>query len=115
MYQYQGDIPDMTQTQACVICPKGSAAFPPMLSGHPGALIILVRHMGHEIFERFLLHALPRAGDRKDQTPAPGGIGFIPGFDHGHVSLIHAAANFASFFVFRGLSINESTFWRMDW
>jgi hypothetical protein len=31
------------------------------------------------------------------------------------VALIHAAANFASFFVFRGLSINESTFWRMDW
>jgi hypothetical protein len=29
--------------------------------------------------------------------------------------LIHAAANFVSFFVFRGLSINESTFWRMDW
>jgi hypothetical protein len=26
--------------------------------------------------------------------------------------LIHAAANFASFFVFRGLSVNESTFWR---
>jgi hypothetical protein len=30
-------------------------------------------------------------------------------------TLIHAAANFASFFVFRRLSINESTFWRMDW
>jgi hypothetical protein len=29
--------------------------------------------------------------------------------------LIHAAANFASFFAFRGLSINESTFWRRDW
>src|SRR4029434_8554082 len=26
-------------------------------------------------------------GDRKDTTPAPGGIGFIPGFDHGHVGL----------------------------
>ena len=32
--QYQGDIPDMTQTQACVIRPKGSAAFP-LLSGEP--------------------------------------------------------------------------------
>ena len=39
--QYQGDIPDMTQTQARVIRPKGSAAFPPMLSGNPGALVIL--------------------------------------------------------------------------
>jgi hypothetical protein len=29
--------------------------------------------------------------------------------------LIHAAANFASFFAFRGLSINESIFWRRDW
>ncbi len=30
-------------------------------------------------------------------------------------ALIHAAANFASFFAFRGLSINASTFWRMVW
>jgi hypothetical protein len=29
--------------------------------------------------------------------------------------LIHAAANFASFFLFRRPSINESTFWRIDW
>jgi hypothetical protein len=29
--------------------------------------------------------------------------------------LIHAAANFASFFAFRGLSINESTFCLMVW
>ena len=28
--------------------------------------------------------------------------------------LIHAEASFASFFVFRGLAINESTFWRMN-
>jgi len=32
-----------------------------------------------------------------------------------HRGLIHVAANFASFFAFRGLSINESTFWRMVW
>src|SRR5215475_11100543 len=64
--QYHGDLPDMTQTQARVRCPKGSAAFPPMLSGNPGALVILVRHMGHEIFECFLLHGLPSSGDRKD-------------------------------------------------
>jgi transposase-like protein len=31
------------------------------------------------------------------------------------IHLIHTAANFASFFAFRGLSINESTFWRMVW
>jgi uncharacterized protein (DUF433 family) len=31
------------------------------------------------------------------------------------LSLIHAAANFASFFAFRGLSINESTFCRIVW
>src|SRR5215831_18565076 len=31
------------------------------------------------------------------------------------VSLIHAAANFASFLRLRGLSINESTFCRMVW
>src|SRR5215217_1370889 len=67
--QYHGDIPDMTQTQARVIRPKGSATSPPMLSGNPGALVILVRHMGHEIFERFLLHGLPGPGDRKDKAP----------------------------------------------
>jgi hypothetical protein len=32
-----------------------------------------------------------------------------------HMSLIHAAANFASFFAFRGLSMNESPCWRMVW
>jgi hypothetical protein len=30
-------------------------------------------------------------------------------------ALIHAAANLASFFAFRGLSMNESTFWRIVW
>jgi hypothetical protein len=29
--------------------------------------------------------------------------------------LIHAAANFAAFFAFRGLSMNESTFCFMVW
>jgi hypothetical protein len=33
----------------------------------------------------------------------------------GAYALIHAAANFASFFLFRRPSINESTFWRIDW
>ena len=36
----------------------------------------------------------------------------------GHIPnsiLIHAAARFASFFVFRGLSINESTLGRIVW
>jgi hypothetical protein len=46
----------------------------------------------------------------------PGRPSNIDGVSTGQRTLlIHAAANFASFFVFRGLSINESTFWRMDW
>ena len=85
--QYQGDIPDMTQTQARVIRPKGSAAFPPMLSGNPGALVILVRHMGHEIFERFLLHRFPGTGYGKDKAPAAGRVGRVTVLDHAHICL----------------------------
>ena len=61
------------------------AAFPPMLSGKPGALVILVRDMGHEIFERFLLHGLPSPGDRKDKAPAACPISLVPVLDHPHV------------------------------
>jgi len=50
-------------------------------------VVIRVRYMGHEIFERLLLHGLPGPGDRTNKAPAAGGIGFIPGFDHGHVGL----------------------------
>ena len=60
------DVAHMTQTQAGAIRPKSLAAFPAMLSGNPGALVILVRHMGHEIFQRLLFHGLPSPGDRKD-------------------------------------------------
>src|SRR5918911_5773314 len=77
----------MTQTQARVIRPKGFATFPPMRSGNPGALVILLRYMGHEVFERFLLHGLPGPGDRKDKAPAACRIGLVTGFDHGHVGL----------------------------
>ena len=83
--QYQGDIPDMTQTQARVIGPKGSAAFPPMRSGNPGALVILARHMGHEMFERLLLHGLPSPGDRKDKALAACPISLVPVLAHPHV------------------------------
>jgi hypothetical protein len=85
--QDQGDLPAMTQPQARVIRPKGSAAFPPLRSGHPGALVILVRHMGHEMFERFLLHGLPGPGARQDQAPAACRIGLVPVLDHAHVRL----------------------------
>ena len=53
------DVADMTQTQAGAIRPKRFAAFPAMRSGNPRALVILVRHMGHEVFDRFLFHGLP--------------------------------------------------------
>ena len=85
--QYHSDVAHMTQTQAGAIRPKSFAAFPAMLSGNPGALVILVRHMGHEIFERFILHGLPGPGNRKDKAPAACGIGLVTGFDHVHVGL----------------------------
>src|SRR5437764_12574237 len=72
-------------TQAGAIRPKRFATFPPRRSGNPGALVILVRYMCHEVFERFLLTGLPDPGDRKDKAPAPCGIRLGTVFDHGHV------------------------------
>src|SRR5439155_19330023 len=67
--------------------PKRFAPFPPRLSGNPGALVILVRHMGHEIFDQFILNGLPGTVDRKDKAPAACRIGFVPVLDHTHVGL----------------------------
>src|ERR1043166_2295708 len=82
--QYHSDIAHMTQTQAGAIRPKSLAAFP-ALSGNPGALIILVRHMSYEIFERFILHGLPGPGERKDKAPAACGISLVAVLDHAYV------------------------------
>src|SRR5215475_12760266 len=75
------------KSQAGAICPKRFATFPPMRSGHPGTLVILLRYMGHEIFDRFLLHSLPGTGDRKDKGPAACRIRFVPVLDHPDVGL----------------------------
>ncbi len=83
--QYHSDVAHMTQTQAGAIRPKSFATFPPMRSGNPGALVILLRYMGHKIFERLLLHGLPGPGDRKDKAPAAYGIGLVPVLDHAHM------------------------------
>jgi len=83
--QHHSNVAYMTQTQASAIRPKRFATFPPLRSGHPGALVILVRHMGHEVFERLLLHGLPRAGDRKDKAPTAYGIRLVSVLDHAHV------------------------------
>src|SRR5262249_22186437 len=67
--------------------PKGPVALPCMCSGHLGALVILVRYRGHEIFQRFILDGLPGPGDRKDKAPAAYGIGMVPVLDHPDVVL----------------------------
>src|SRR5712664_1016969 len=85
--QYHSDVAHMTQTQAGAIRPKRFATFPPMRSRNPGALVILLRYMGHEVFDRFLLNGLPGPGYRKDKAPAACGIGLVTGFDHVHVGL----------------------------
>ena len=77
----------MTQVQARMIRPKGLPALSRVRSGDAGALVILVRHMGHEIFERFLLHGLPGPGDRKDKAPTACRIGFVPVLDHTYIGL----------------------------
>src|SRR6266487_6315074 len=85
--QHHGDFTYMTQTQAGTKCPKRFAAFPPRLSRHPGALVVFLRHMGHKIFERFILHSLPSTGDRKDKGPAACRISFVPVLDQTYVGL----------------------------
>jgi hypothetical protein len=62
------DVAHRTQTQARAIRPKRLAAFPAMPSGNPRALVICVRHMGHEMFDRFIFHGLPGPGNRKDKA-----------------------------------------------
>jgi hypothetical protein len=85
--QYHSDITHMTQTQTGTIGPKGPAALSCMGSGNLGALVLLVRYMGHEIFQRFILYGLPGPGDRKDKAPAACGIGAVPLLDHPDVVL----------------------------
>ena len=70
-----------------MIRPKGSTTSACGLFGHPGALIIGMRHMRHEIFDRFLLGGFPGSGDGKNKAPAAYAIGLVPLLDHGHVGL----------------------------
>ena len=73
---YHNDITHMTQTQPSVRRPKGPAASASGLSGNPCALVILMRHMGHEVFERVLVHGFPGVSDGKDKAPpAPHRLG----------------------------------------
>jgi hypothetical protein len=85
--QYHGDITHMTQGQARVIRPKGSATSACGRFGHPGALKIRMRHMGHVVFERFLCCGFPGPRDRKDKAPAACCVGLIVILDHVHVCL----------------------------
>jgi hypothetical protein len=85
--QYHGDITHMTQGQARVIRPKDSATSARGLSGHPGPLIICMRHIRHEVFDGFLVRGFPGAGTRKDKAPPVGRIGLVPLLHHAHVGL----------------------------
>src|SRR5438270_13661365 len=86
--QHHSNVADMTQTQAGAIRPKRFATFPPRRSGNPGGLVILVRYMGHEVFERFLLNGLSGPCDLKDKSTAPCGISLGTVFEHGLVGLV---------------------------
>src|SRR4029453_2838000 len=77
----------MTQVQARMIRPKGLPALSRVRSGDAGALVIRVRHMRHEIFERLLLHGLPGPGARTDKAPTACRIGFVPVLDPTYVGL----------------------------
>lgn len=66
--QAPGDITSMTHTHTRMICPQGPATFACTLSGDWGALRIEVRHMRHEMLQRFLFDGFPRTSDRSERT-----------------------------------------------
>jgi hypothetical protein len=43
--------------------------------------------MRHEVFDRFLFHRFPGAGDRKNKAPTACRIGLVPLLDHVHICL----------------------------
>jgi hypothetical protein len=81
------DVTPLTQTPAGTLRPKRLAALPPRRSGPSGAVGVWVRHLGHELVQRFILTGLPGTRERQDQAPAPCGSGRGTGCDHGAVSL----------------------------
>jgi hypothetical protein len=43
--------------------------------------------MGHEVFERFVIHRFPGTSERKDKAPSACRIGLVSVLDHAHVGL----------------------------
>ena len=89
--QYHSDVAHMTQTQAGAIRPKSLAAFS-ALSGNPDALVILVRHMGHEIFSAlssivFHVRAMAKTKPQRRAVSA-----LLTGFDHVPMFALESAA-----------------------
>src|SRR5688572_4314557 len=68
--QYDGDVTDMTQTQALAINPKGLATLTLNVLGNPGSSVQVARQMGDEILDHFLIRGFPGASDGKDKAPA---------------------------------------------
>ena len=81
------DVPEVPQTQAGALHPAGCAARGARQAGHPDALLILPRAMGHQVFDGFILHRFPGPGQRHPKAPAPPGILRIALADHRHMLL----------------------------
>ena len=60
--QHHSDVADVPQTQAGALHPEGLAALRSREAGHPDALIILARQMGHQVFDRLILDRFPGPG-----------------------------------------------------
>src|SRR5215216_3351622 len=67
--QHHSDVADVPQTQACAIHPEGFAAFRSREAGHPDALIILARQMGHQVFDCLILDRFPGPGHGEHKAP----------------------------------------------
>src|SRR2546426_12668556 len=64
------------------IHPEGFAALGSRQTGHPHALRIFAREVGHQVFDRLILDRFPRPGNGEDKAPPTRRILRVALLDH---------------------------------
>src|SRR5215471_7841172 len=85
--QDHSDVTDVPQTQACAIHPEGFPAPGTREARDQRALIIFVRQMPHQVFDRFILDRFPRPGNGEYKAPPTRRIVGVTLHHHLHVVL----------------------------